>query len=273
MALGIGVFGGLVLCSQLGACGGADSGPPAAELAELDALARGPNRAIAISSALVAPGTVLIGTTDDTILTGIAARLVTETGGCAKTTAGTGTLSVSFGDAATGCRLQTGVVTLSGTATITIAHVDLRIKIIAMLDAAVEGEPFSGELALDTSDGNNFALTAIAHIDGHDFTVLNLPSAVQDSATAVTVTGSSPAATGATPRSLIYTSVTQRFSACHAGGGTLELKSTAEAIDRILTFADDTPQTDAATWTENGNTTTVALPHLSFCPPLPPGTN
>ncbi len=257
----------LALILGLAACGGGDSGPPADLLAELDALARGPNRAVAISSAFVAPGTILVGTADDTILTGIAARVMTETSGCGKPTQTTGSLAISFGE---GCVLQTGKVTLSGTATITIARDGARITVLAMLDAAVDSEAFIGRLAIDTTDGNNFTVLALVRIGGYDFTVRGIPATPQDSAAAITTDGTTPMpGGGTTPRALKYTSVTQRFSACHPHGGSLRLESPSEGIDRLLAFADDTPQTDEATYTENGVATLVKLPHLASCPPLP----
>jgi hypothetical protein len=259
--------GAALAMTTLGAlgCGGGSSGPADELLAEMDALARGPNRAIAISTALVSAGSLQPTAPDDTILTGVAGRITTETAGCGKVTQVPGMLSATFSN----CALQTGVVTLSGNLTMTVSHDGSRIILVTNLDGTVDGETWKGELAVDTTDGNVYNVTAIAALGGHSFTVRSVPAAAQDGAASITTNGTTPAPMG-DPRSLIYTSVGQRFSACHAGSGTLELSSPPEAIDRTLTFSDITPQTGEATWTENGNVTTVTLPHLAFCPPLPP---
>ena len=109
-----------------------------------------------------------------------------------------------------------------------------------LLDAAeLEVEPLrardlaKGQLAVDTTDGNAYNVLAIAALGGHDFTIRAVPAAPQDGAAAITTNGTTPAPMG-DPRELVYTSVIQRFSACHAGSGTLQLRSPTEGIDRTL---------------------------------------
>ncbi len=260
----------LALLALLAGCGGS-SGPPDEVLAELDALARGPNRMVAIASALVASGSLFVPAPDDTLLTEIDARLGTETSGCATRATVDGTISVDLHTAAGDpCVLQTGVVSLAGTMTIKIARADPTIRIITMMDVTVDGEPLKGELAIATTDGNVFSYTVLASLAGHEFDLRSF-SAVPNGLAAVVGTSATTPGVGEAVRTLTYTNVAQRFSACHAHAGSLQLTSTMEGLDRTLTFADVTPQTGAAFYSEGSTTASVTLPHLPSCPPLPQG--
>ena len=250
-------------------CHGA-SGPPDEVIAELDALARGPNRALAVATALVAPGTLLLSAPDDNLLTAINGRLGTETTDCAKRTQVPGTLSVDLnGGSGNGCTLQTGVITLKGSMTITIARDGPTVRILDHMDLTAEDEPLTGEIAIATSDGNQFSYLSLAALSGHTFNLPSFTGQPIDSTTVVTATGNTPGA-GTAMRALTYTSVKQRFTACHAEAGSLQLTSPSEGIDRTLTYADDTPQTGNANLLDAGVTTTVAVPRITSCPPAPP---
>ncbi len=252
----------LALCAG---CGGS-SGPAADVLAELDALARGPNRAFALTSALVAPGTLLLTAMDDNLLTSINLRLGTETTQCAVRTQVPGTLTATF--PASGCTLQTGQVTVSGTMTITIARDGATVRVLDMIDLTVEGEPMTGELVIITTDGNQFTYTTLAALSGHEFDLPMLSGQPINSVTDTTGMGTTTGPAMAT-RQLVYTGVSQRFTACHAQAGTIELVSPKEGIDRTLTYSDATPQTGVASFVEGGVTSSVTLPSVPSCPPPP----
>ena len=259
----------LAALSLPGAACGTSSGPPQGLIAELDALARGPNRAFALSTALVAPGTLLLTGTDDNLLNAVDIRLSSETSDCAKRAQVPGMLSVSFASSSgNGCVLATSGVTVSGSMQLTIARDGSVARIIAKLDLVMEGEPLTGELVVVTSNGTTFTYTTLAALSGHTFNIPMLTGQPIDRATAVTGTGTTPG-TGTTMRQLKYANLTQRFQACHARVGTIELISASEGIDRTLSFADNTPQDGVATFTDNGVVTTVTLPSVPSCPPLP----
>jgi hypothetical protein len=250
-------------------CGDGVSGPPEEVLAELDALGRGPNRAFALATALVSPGTLLLTAMDDNLLTSINLRLGTETSQCAMRTQVPGTLTVTFpGD---GCALATGGITVSGTMTITIARDGSTVRILDMMDLTVDDEPITGELVVVTTDGNQFTYTTLASISGHTFNIPVLTGTSINSTTDTTANGNSPV--GMTMRTLTYTGITQRFSACHAHAGSVQLVSASENIDRTITYADETPQSGNATFLDHGVSTVVTLPAIKSCPPLPMPTN
>jgi hypothetical protein len=253
----------LLLCAG---CGGA-SGPAKDVLAELDALARGPNRAFALSTALVAPGTLLLTAMDDNLLTSINLRLGTETSQCAMRSQVPGTLNVTF--PSTGCTLQTGQVKVAGTMTITIARDGATVRVLDMMNLTVEDEPITGELVIITTDGNQFSYATLAAISGHTFNIPDLSGMPINSVTDTNTTGTTTGPDMMTKRDLHYNAVAQRFTACHAHGGSIELVSASEGIDRTLTYADNTPQDGVASYVEGGNTTTVTLPAISSCPPPP----
>jgi len=259
----------LVAALSLSAACGSSSGPPNDLLAELDAIARGPNRTFALSTALVSSGTLLLTGTDDNLLTAIDIRLSSETSDCAKRTQVPGMLSVSFMSATGGgCTLATAGVTVSGTMQITIARDTSVVRIVNKLDLVMEGEPLTGELVILTSDGSAFRYTTLAALAGYTFNIPMLSGQPIDRATVVDVMGNTPG-TGTTMRQLKYVNLTQRFQACHARVGSVEIVSASEGIDRTLTYGDETPQDGIATYTDNGAVTTVTLPTVPSCPPVP----
>ena len=256
----------LTLCAAAApGCGGSDA--PADELvAELDALARGPNRAFAIFSTLASAGTLLLSEPDDNLLNSINLHITNESAGCAMVSQAPGTLTATFPD--TGCALATGSVTVSGTMNVTIARDGSTVRVLDKIDLTVSNEKLTGELVLITTDGNTFTYQTLAALGGYTFNIPLLSGTPINAVTDVNLMGGTEPV-GMAMRNINYNSVQQRFTACHAHEGSIELVSPSENIDRTLTYEDDTPQTGTATYVENGNTYQVSLPNVASCPPAP----
>ncbi|MEO6950967.1 MAG: hypothetical protein ABI321_04060, partial [Polyangia bacterium] len=234
-------------------------------LAELDALARVPNRAVALESALVGQGTINVGGTDDELLAAVNGRLGTETNDCAQRTIAGGTLSVTFTDP--GCTLATGLIVVGGTATITIAHTDGNAQIVTHFTGTAEGEPWTGEEVISTGDGNTFSLRVLASLSGHEADIPKFSALAESSQFDITANGTEPSPVpGQDPRNLTYMGVTQFFYACHPSAGTIQLASPGENIDRTITYQSESATTNTAMYTDSSGTSTITLPTNPSCP-------
>lgn len=249
-------------------CGDASTGknaPSMQLLAELDALARVPNRAVALQSALVGQGTINVGATDDEILAAVDGRLGSETNDCAQRTLAGGTLSVTFTEP--GCTLGTGLIVLGGTAAITIAHTDSALQIVTHFTGTAAGEPWSGEVVIGTADGNAYTLRVLASLSGYEADLPMFKALAESSQSDITTSGTEPSpVTGQQPRNLTYTTLTQRFYGCHPSAGTIELASPGEDISRTLTYKSESATTNTASYTDSRGTSTITLPTNPSCP-------
>ncbi len=240
------------------------NGPSAAVLTELDALARVPNRAVALESALVTQGTINVGGTDDEILAAVSSRLGAETNDCAQRSAAAGTLSVIFTDP--GCTTATAGVVFSGTATITISHSDTLVQIVTHFDGKAAGEAWTGEVVVATSDGNQFLVRTLASLDGFESDVPKFSALAESGKSHITAAGTQPSPVpGQAPRNLGYTGLTQFFFACHPSEGSITLTSPGENLSRTLTYQTESTTTGLAMYGDGTTTRAVTLPTNASC--------
>jgi hypothetical protein len=233
--------------------------------ADVELALRGVNRALGAATLYVSMGVIATNMQPENIASALSVRVRSETNGCGVPTVSGTTLDV---DLQQGCTLASTNIVYTGSLHTTVIQSN-DVIVSSDLDLVVDGQPLTGSLAIETSDGNTFSYGADLQFGAVHVTTPNLSAGIasfgaQFDAQSSTIVGK----TGT--YGFTATGVHQRFGGCYPDDGVAEIS--APMLDEFWTFASDAPQTGNVAVSEgsaSATASTIALPARTGCPSGP----